>query len=99
MRDLKASRPLQLPEYAGWIGLAQQPINAFARLRRPSWSGPQFAAGGELFERSEENSGGVPKEEFPVIDVTREHGVGGVSGLLPDLERGIWPRSSPVRPR
>jgi hypothetical protein len=38
------------------------------------------------FKRLEENAGGVPEEEFPVSDVTREHGVRGVAGLLPDLK-------------
>ncbi len=34
----------------------------------------------------EKSPKGVSKEEFPVPDVAREHGVGCVPGLLPDLE-------------
>jgi hypothetical protein len=63
-------------------------FSPFARLRRPSKSGPQFAAGGQLFERSEENAGGVPKEKLSLPDVAREHGIRSVSGLMPDFERG-----------
>ena len=37
--------------------------------------------------RLEKNPGGVPEEELPIPDVTREHGVRGVPCLLPDLER------------
>ena len=31
---------------------------------------------------------GVADEQLPVPDVARQHGVGGVSGLLPDLPGG-----------
>jgi hypothetical protein len=41
-----------------------------------------------LFQPLEENAGGVSEEEFALLDVTREHGIRGVTGLLPDLERG-----------
>src|SRR5208282_5864277 len=34
----------------------------------------------------EKSPNGVSKEEFPIPDVAREHGVGCVPGLLPDLE-------------
>jgi hypothetical protein len=40
-----------------------------------------------LFPRLEENSSRIPEEKLPVADVAGEHGVGSVSGLLPDLER------------
>jgi hypothetical protein len=36
--------------------------------------------------RAHDSPGRVSKEEFPIPDVTRQHGVGGVAGLLPDLE-------------
>ena len=52
------------------------------RKSRPNWPQVDWS-----FERLEENAGGVPEEEFPVSDVAREHGVRGVAGLLPDLER------------
>jgi hypothetical protein len=39
------------------------------------------------FERLKKNPSGVPLEKFAAPDVTGEHGVGGMAGLLPDLER------------
>jgi hypothetical protein len=59
--------------------------NGDVRCRRKSLR--NWSQADRSFERLEEDAGGVPKEEFPVPDVPREHGVGGVSGLLPDLER------------
>src|SRR5277367_5608589 len=40
-----------------------------------------------LFQPLEENTCGVPEEEVPISDVTREHGVRGMPRLLSDLER------------
>jgi len=45
--------------------------------------GPEDAA----LEASLCEASGVPHEELPIPHVAREHGVGGVAGLLPDLER------------
>ena len=37
-------------------------------------------------KRLEENAGGIPKKQLSFPHVTGEHGVRGVSGLLPDFE-------------
>ncbi len=52
------------------------------RKSRPDW-----AQANRSFERLEKSAGGVPEEEFALSDVTRQHRVRGVPGLLPDLER------------
>ena len=46
----------------------------------------RLAATARSFDRLEQNTGGVPKEKFALSDVARKHGVGSVSGLLPDPE-------------
>ena len=46
-----------------------------------------MTAGRHPSQQLQKRAGGVSKEELPIPDVTREHGVGGVFGLLPDLER------------
>ena len=47
---------------------------------------PNWPKADRPFERLEENAGSVPEEEFILSDVARD-GVGGVAGLLPNLER------------
>jgi hypothetical protein len=88
MRALKSIKAAAVDRICRLDRFSPAANKRFCAIATSEQVGTQFAAGGQLFERSEENAGGVPKEEFPVADVTREHGVGGVSGLLPDLERG-----------
>jgi len=52
-----------------------------------SWRKSRPEPGRKLFQRLEKNPYGVSEEEFALSDVTRKHRVGGVPGLLPDLER------------
>jgi hypothetical protein len=56
-----------------------------ARQRRPN---VRCLRRNTLPSRLDKNSRGVPEEKLAVPYVAREHGIGGVSGLLPDLERG-----------
>ena len=71
------------------LGMQASPWPISAGCRRQARS--EWSPADRSFERSEENAGGVPEEEFPLPDVAGEHGVRGVASLLSDLERARRP--------
>jgi hypothetical protein len=65
MRDLKPIKTAAVARICRLDRFSPAANERFCAIATSEQVGPQFAAGGQLFERSEENAGGVPRKSSP----------------------------------